>query len=80
MFLTDIRLKKCVTVVNFCSFVIDSIPDQYKTQKMCDKGVDDNPSSVKYIPDRYKTQKMCDKAVDDNPNALEFVPDRYKTQ
>ena len=56
MFLTNIKLKKCVRAVNTCSFVTDSIPDQYKTQKICDKAANDNPSSIKYIPDRYKTQ------------------------
>ena len=27
----------CDKAVNFLSFVFDSIPGQYKTQKMCDK-------------------------------------------
>ena len=30
----------CNKVVNICLFLSDSIPDQYKTQEMCDKAVD----------------------------------------
>ena len=69
-----------IRAVNTCSFVFDSVPDRYKTQGMCDKAFDDNPSTIKYLPDRYKTHEMCDKAIDDDPHALEFVPDRYKTK
>ena len=32
--------KMCNKVVNICLFLSDSIPDQYKTQEMCDKAVD----------------------------------------
>ena len=46
-------------------FVINSVPDQYKTQKMCDKAVDNNPDALTFVPDRYETQKMCDKVVDE---------------
>ena len=56
MFLTNIKLKKCVRAVNMCSFVIDSISNQYKTQKMCDKAVDDNPNALEFVLDQYKTQ------------------------
>ena len=70
----------CITAANICSFIFDSVPNQYKTQEMCDKAVDNYPSTKKYVPDRYKTQEISDKAVDDNPDALEFVPDRYKTR
>ena len=39
MFLTSIRAVKT------CSFVFNSVPDQYKTQEMCDKAVNDNPNA-----------------------------------
>ena len=64
----------CIRAVHTCPSVFDSVPDQYITQEMRDKAVD-NPSTIKYVPDRYITQEMCDKAADDNPNALEFAPD-----
>ena len=33
----------CNKAVNRCFFVFDSIPDQYKTQEMCDKVVSEDP-------------------------------------
>ena len=55
--------------------VFDSIPDQFKTQKMCDKAFSEDPFMLKYCLDRYKTQEMCGKAVDDFLPTLKFVPD-----
>ena len=37
MFLIDLRLKKCDKAVDKCPFVFDSVPNQYKTQEMCDR-------------------------------------------
>ena len=34
-----IRLKTCVKAADTCPFVFDSVPDQYKTQEMCDKNL-----------------------------------------
>ena len=45
-------------------FVFDSVLDQYKTHKKCDKVVSKELVMLKYCHDRYKTQEMCDKAVD----------------
>ena len=53
----------CDKAVDICSFVIDSVLDQYKTQEMCDKVVSKDPFMVKYCLDRYKTQEIRDKAV-----------------
>ena len=30
---------------------------------MCDKAVDDYPSTTQNVPECYKTQEMCNKAV-----------------
>ena len=34
----------CDKAVNKCSFVFDCIPDQYKTQEMCDTIASNDPS------------------------------------
>ena len=39
-------------------FVFGSIPDQYKTIKMCDRVNAEDPSLIVYFPDKYKTQRM----------------------
>ena len=44
------KLKKCVYV-----------PDQYKTQQMCDKGVNNCLASLKFVPHWFVTCKMIKK-------------------
>ena len=72
------------------------VPDQFKTQEMCEKAVRRHsgreefktpcglllpmPSILFFIPDHLKTQEMCEKAVEKNPWELDYVPDHFKTQ
>ena len=35
------------------------VPDQYKTQTMCDKAILENAATLKYFPDCYKNQEVC---------------------
>ena len=37
-------------------FVFDSIPNQYKTQEMCDRVVSEDVFLIVCCPDKYKTQ------------------------
>ena len=55
-------------------FVIRYVPDQYKTQQMCDKAILENGGTLKSVLDCYKNQQMCDKSVENYFHALEFVP------
>ena len=48
--------KMCGKAVNRCFFVFDSIPNQYKTQKMCSSIICEDPFSIRYDLDQYKTQ------------------------
>ena len=34
-----------------------SVPDQYKTQEMCDKAVDNYAQALEFVPHCYKIQK-----------------------
>ena len=65
--------------VIFCFCVFHSIPNQYKTQEMCDRVVPEDPFSIVYCPDKYKTQRMCDKAVDDSLAAWKIIPNIFIT-
>ena len=55
--------KMCNKTVNWffiylLFFVSDSIPDQNKTQEICDRVISEDPFLiVVYCPDKYKTQK-----------------------
>ena len=57
-------------------FVFDSIPDQCKTQEICDIVTFLYPFLIVYCPDKYKTQGMCDQVVDDSLAVLKLLPDR----
>ena len=63
----------CVKGADTCSFVFDSVPDQYKTLEMNDKGAFKDPFMLQYCLDKYKTQETCDKALDTFLTTLEFV-------
>ena len=43
--------------------MFDSVPDQYKTQEMCDKIVDDLLPALKFVPDWFVTSKMIKKLL-----------------
>ena len=60
-------------------FVFDSIPDQYKTQEICDIVVSLYPFLIVYCPDKYKTQRMCDEAADYSPAGLKLISDWFVT-
>ena len=60
-------------------FVFDAVPDQYKTQEICDIVVSLYPFLIVKYPDKYKTQKMCDEDVDDCPAELKFILDWFAT-
>ena len=54
--------------------VFDPIPDQYKTQYICDRVAYEDPFLIIYYPDKYKTQKKCNEAVDDSLAVLKLIP------
>ena len=60
-------------------FVFNYIPNQYKTQEMCNSIVCEDSFSIRCNSDQYKTQQMCDKAFDYCLTALKFVPDWFVT-
>ena len=58
IFLINIKIKKCVTVVSKDPFFIVYCPDKYKTQRMCDEVVDDSLAALRLIPNWFVTSKM----------------------
>ena len=51
----------CDRVVSEYPFLIVYCPDEYKTQRMCDKAVDESLASLKLIRDGFVTSKMITK-------------------
>ena len=70
----------CKHAVEKLPYLLRYVPDQYKTQQMCDKVNLENGETLKSVPYCYKNQEMCNKAVENYPHELEFVPECYKTQ
>ena len=42
--------------VKILSYLLRYIPDQYKTQKMCDKAILENGGTLKSVPNCLKSQ------------------------
>ena len=40
------------------------VPNQYKTQQMCDKAILENDGIIKSVSDCYRNQQLWNKAVD----------------
>ena len=56
------------------------VPDQYKTQEMCNEAVQRAAWVLVWVPYQYKTQEMCNEAVQSDPWVLEHVLDWLVTQ
>ena len=63
---------------SFMFFIFSSIPDQYKTQEICDLVDSLYPSLVIYCLDICNS-KMCNEAVDDSLAALKLLPNLFVT-
>ena len=57
---------------------LEDVPEQFKTQEICNRAVNKKPYSLKYVPERFKTQEMCNRAVKADPSRLEDVPEQFK--
>ena len=51
----------CNSIIFEDPFSIKYVPDQYKTEQMCDRGVDDCLAALKLFPDWFVTRKMIKK-------------------
>ena len=55
--------KMCGEALNRCYFVFDCIPDQYKTQEMCDIVVSKDPFLIVYCPVNIQLKKCVMKLL-----------------
>ena len=70
-------LERCLPPMSSGLFFI---PDNIKTQKMCERAIEDEPRSLALVPNHLKTQGLCIKAVEACPWLLKYVPDWILTQ
>ena len=59
MFLSDMKLKKCVVIVENDG-TLKLVPDCNNNQKLCNKAVDNFVHVLEFIPASYQTQKYVD--------------------
>ena len=69
----------CYTAVHRWFLVFDSIPDQNKTQEICDMLVSLYPFLIVHYSNKYITQRMCDEAANDSLASLKLTPDWFVT-
>ena len=62
------------------SYLLLYVPDQYKTQQICNELMCTRPAFFDLVPDCLKTQEMRIKGVEVDPWKLYDVPDHFKTQ
>ena len=51
----------CDSIIYDDPFLLRYVPDQYKTQQMCDKAVDDCLAALKFVPNWFVTSKTIKK-------------------
>ena len=57
MFLINIRLQLCNKAILEDGGTLASVPNQYKTQEMCNKAFDNHVHALKFVPDPYKDSR-----------------------
>ena len=59
---------------------LEYVPDDFKSKRMCERAVEDEPATLEFVPDRFKNQEMCKKAIEECSYMLKDMPDHFKTQ
>ena len=82
LFQTILRPKGCVKNLLKKTHIsqLGDFPDCFKTKRMCERAVEDEPNTLEYVPDHPKTEEMRKEAVCREPFTLIHVPDHLKTQ
>ena len=66
----------CERTVDVSPWLLEFVPDYYKTQEMREKAVTVTLGwTLRYVPDKYKMQEMCGEAIMEYPYSLQYVPD-----
>ena len=67
----------CNKVVRRKSYTLRYVPDQYKTQEMCEEAMPVRPVAFFLIPDHSKTQLMRDKTVELDPDWFDVLQEMW---
>ena len=50
--------------------MLESVPDCYKNQKLCNQAADNYVHALEFVPKCYKTQEICNKATNAYPSTI----------
>ena len=67
----------CDKAVKDDLWVLEDVPDHFKTQEICERVVENKPETFQFIPNHFKTQEICDKAIKVDSSSLQYVPDWF---
>ena len=71
----------CEEVVQKYPWLLEHVPNKLKTQKMCEKAVEEHGSwLLRYVPNDPWFCRECEKEVEEYLWSLEYVPANLKTQ
>ena len=59
---------------------LNYVPDQYKTQEICEKVFQEYSRQQYAVTDRFKAKRMCEKAVEESPWCLKDVLAHFKAE
>ena len=59
--------------------ILRYIPENKRTNKICEIAVQQDGSALQYVPEDKKTNKICEIAVQQDGTVLEYVPEDMKT-
>ena len=61
---------------------VNDVSDHFKTEKMCEKAVENKPETLKFVLDNFKSLGICERAVESSKDPLQLndVPDHFKTK
>lgn len=55
-------------------FALETMPNKFKTQEMCDKAFSEAPQLFEFVPDKFKTVEMATKAIEYDGNLARYCP------
>ena len=67
-------------LVEHDSRLFERVPDEFKTQEMCDVAVFDYHWNIDLVPEKFITPEICVSAVERNGLTIKYVPEKLKTK
>ena len=61
----------CKQAVEKKSWCLEYVPDELKTQEMCENVIRENPMMFLLVSDKFKSREMCESVVRENLSFLQ---------